>query len=247
MTSSQAVLLVLLGGLSGMGINFLADVLPGWPSVRGVHCPVCRQPLTWKEYAFGLRPCPYCGKRRWRPWAVLGGMALFTLLLAAYPGRMGFWPLWAFLLYTVFDSVVDIEHRILFPEVEILAGGMALFLGSWRRGWTLTLAGGLAGILAMGLLYLVGLWMGKRLARRGIGREDEPILGGGDVLVMGVVGFFLGWPAVLAALTAGILLAGGFSLVLVTLSLLVYRQWPHQVYLPYAPFLLLGAWWVLYL
>jgi len=240
-------LLALLGAGAGLVVNVLADQLPQDGLRARPRCPACGQVLSWTEYAGGLRPCPRCGTRRLRPWLVVLGLAALTPGLALYPGRLGFWPMWAFLLYSTFNIVVDVEHRLLFPAVEAAAGVGALAFGIWRRGWVLTTAGGLAGWLFMGLLYGLGLWMGRHLARRGIGLPDEPALGSGDVLLMGVLGLFLGWPAVAAALIAGMLLAGGFSLVLVLLSLFVRRQWPRNVYLPYAPFLILGAWWVLYL
>lgn len=240
-------LLVLLGAGAGLVINFLADQIPRGGLKARPQCPACGRSLSWKDYAFGLRKCPYCGTRRLRPWLVVLGLAALTPALAQYPGRLDFWPMWVFLLYSTFNTVVDVEHRFLFPAVEAVAGLGALVFGIGRRGWILTTAGGVAGGLLMGMFYVLGLWMGKRLARRGVGRPEEPPLGSGDVILMGVLGLFLGWPAVVAALMAGVFLAGGFSLLLVMFFLVTRRTWPQNLYLPYAPFLLLGAWWVLYL
>ena len=239
--------LALLGAGAGLVINYLADQLPHGGLRLRPQCPACGRSLAWKDYAFGLRKCPDCGARRLRPWLVILGLAALTPALAQYPGRLGFWPMWVFLLYSTFNIVVDVEHRLLFPAVEAVAGVAALAFGIGRRGWMLTAAGGVAGGLFMGMLYILGLWLGKRLARRGFGLPEEPPLGSGDVLLMGVLGFFLGWPAVVAALMAGVLLAGGFSLLLVVFFLAVRRAWPRNVYLPYAAFLILGTWWVLYL
>jgi len=46
---------------------------------------------------------------------VILGLAALTPALAQYPGRLGFWPMWVFLLYSTFNIVVDVEHRLLFP------------------------------------------------------------------------------------------------------------------------------------
>ncbi len=236
------------GALVGLGLNVLLDQLPlgtgprAWP-----RCPACRSPLTWSTYAAGLRPCPVCGRRRWRPWLLPLGLALASAALALTPHRMGFWPLWVFLVYTAFDVVLDLEHRVVFPDVELVAAVVALALGWWRRGWALTLWGGAAGLAWMGLMYLLGRWLSRRWEARGITAPGEPALGSGDVLVAVVLGLFVGWPAVLAALFAAVLLAGFFAIGVVAFHLVRGRGWPRQVYFPYVPFLFAGTWWVLFL
>lgn len=240
--------LAVRGGVAGLVLNVLLDQLLRDP--RPWHwprCPRCGHALTWWQYGLGLRPCPVCGLRRRRPWVLPLVLALATLLLARYPDKLGFWPLWIFLLYTVFNVTLDLEHRVLLPDVELIAALMALAFGWWRRGWLLTLLGGGAGVALMAGMYLAGVLLARRWVRQGLAEEGEPLLGSGDVFLAGVLGLFLGWPAILAALVVGIFLAGAFSLGLIAYSLVRYRQWPHRTYIPYAPFLLAGTWWVLYL
>jgi len=102
-----------------------------------------------------------------------------TVVLHFRPGPLGFWPTWVFWVYSVFEATLDIEHRILFPQVEILAGAAAALFGFGRHG----------------------------------------------------------------ILTMSTFTAGGFGF----LAMVVYRLRGRKapIYLPYAPFLLLGGWLLL--
>jgi leader peptidase (prepilin peptidase)/N-methyltransferase len=61
-------------------------------------------------------------------------------------------------------------------------------------------------------------------------------LAGGDVKLAGLIGLTVGFPRVLPALTVGIV-AGGLT---IGLLLLTRRVGPKE-YVPYGPFLVLGA------
>ena len=238
-----ALLLALAGALL---VNYLADRLfmekPKW----GPFCPRCGARLRWGEYALGLRPCPRCGWR-WRPWVVVLGMLLATWLLALQPLRIGFYPAWAFLVYSALNTVLDLEHRVLSPPVELVAAGLALVFGVLRRGWPATVLGLAVGVAVMGSMYLLGRALAPRFAQQGLAHPEEPILGLGDVLLAAVLGAFLGWPGVLGALVLGAVAGGLWAMGWVLWAWLRTRTWPRQAYMPYAPFLLLGAWAVLWM
>lgn len=240
----RVALLLALGTGAALVVNYLADRLyadqPRWEP----YCPQCGVTLSWHTYALGLRACPQCGGRRWRPWMVLAVMVVGTVLCAVHPPVIGFFAAWLFFVYSVFNTVLDVEHRVLSPPVEALAALLALVFGVVRRGWMHTLLGLAVAVFLTGLFYGLGRVVGPWLARRGMGVAEEPAFGFGDVLLSGVLGLFLGWPAVLGALVAGVLFGGVVALVfLVARGLGLSRS----EYLPYAPFLLLGAWWMLYL
>ena len=61
-------------------------------------------------------------------------------------------------------------------------------------------------------------------------------MGAGDVKLAGFIGLAVGFPAVLTALFAGIILGG-----VATLALLATRRVSRQGYIPYGPFLAAGA------
>jgi prepilin signal peptidase PulO-like enzyme (type II secretory pathway) len=73
-------------------------------------------------------------------------------------------------------------------------------------------------------------------------------LGGGDVYLGAVLGLMLGANFILSALVYGILLGGVVGLVLlVVLQLGSARKQPLMTFIPYGPFLIAGAFYVLFL
>lgn len=239
------VALFLLGAFTGCVLNMLLDGLGRGSWSRARVCPGCDAPRPWWLYACELRPCPACGHRAWRAWGMVLGLGVATALLGLWPGPLGFWPTWGFLVYAVFDTVLDLEHRIVLPEVELAVGILAAVFGVLRRGWWPTLMGGLAGTVVMGGFYLLGKVLQKPLARRGYGQAEEPPLGLGDVFVSAVLGLFFGWPAIMGVLFLAVFAAGGFGLLVLLWAWGGNKQ--GSVYLPYAPFLFFGGWLTLWL
>jgi prepilin signal peptidase PulO-like enzyme (type II secretory pathway) len=79
--------------------------------------------------------------------------------------------------------------------------------------------------------------------------DDEEALGGGDVYLAGVLGLMLGWPFILRALVIGVLLGGLVSIVLL-LSLILRRRYVSDAlmtFIPYGPYFIIGAFYLLYL
>ena len=79
--------------------------------------------------------------------------------------------------------------------------------------------------------------------------DDEEALGSGDVTMATILGLLLGWPLIWMGLLLGILLAGGFSLVLI-LFLVVSKKYQDQamnLFIPYVPFFIAAAIILLYL
>jgi leader peptidase (prepilin peptidase)/N-methyltransferase len=88
------------------------------------------------------------------------------------------------------------------------------------------------------------LWKAKRA---GEPPPEEPALGFGDVTLMGGLGLLLGWPGVWAGLTLAVLLGGAFSLLFLLYGLVRWRRLRLDAYIPYGPFLVLGALGVIWL
>jgi prepilin signal peptidase PulO-like enzyme (type II secretory pathway) len=122
-------------------------------------------------------------------------------------------------------SLVDFQTRRL-PNLLVLAVlGCAVLQALWLGKPTLSAtATGMAVALAVfGLIYLLG---------RGA-------LGLGDVKLEAALGALLGWPAMLAAIFAGVL-AGGLA----AAFLLLTRRAGRKDSIAYGPYLALGAWLV---
>jgi len=156
------------------------DNLPviSWLLLRA-RCRHCRGPIAWRYPAVELAVAALAAACLWwqgPTWAALHAFVLLALLLVI--------------------AVVDWEHMIIPHSLTItgMVAGLALapFAGPG-------LPAAILGLLAGGGVVLA-LSEGYRLLR------GQPGMGGGDVMLMGMVGAFLGpWPAA-AVLGAGALL-----------------------------------------
>jgi len=233
----------IIGLLVAFPVNYLADVLP-WEGGRigKAVCGRCGGALGWQEYLLWWKPCPHCGKVRWRHGVVLLALPVLSALLWLYPGKWGFWAMWALLVYATLVTVIDAEHRLILHEISAVGALLLGGLGIWRHGLVSTLLGGAAGGGIMLALFLLGNGYAYFKARRANEPPPtEPALGFGDVALSTNLGLLLGWPGIIAGLTLAILVAGGFSLLFVLYALLRWHRLRLDAYIPYGPFLLLGA------
>jgi leader peptidase (prepilin peptidase) / N-methyltransferase len=237
---------ILSGWLSGILVNYLADVLPVTRRFSQPICKHCDTEINWKDYFF-WRSCRHCQAHpSFRNILVqiifLFGSAYFWL----YPSdRVGFWVGMLLLIYFGVVVVIDIEHRLVLHPVSIAGSVICLFLGWNYHGFLRTISGGLLGFSAMFLLYLLGEQYIKWMARRKGQAIDEVALGFGDVILAGVLGLILGFPAIIVSLI-GAILAGGLTSLLYLLILVITKNYKPFQAIPYAPFLVLGAFILLF-
>lgn len=220
---------IAIGLLSGLVVNYLADVLP---IERRLARPAW-WPLTTEavgEYIHSPRK-----------FVVHVVLLLASIYIFQNPPS-DFSPyLLAFVLaYFALVAVIDIEHRLVLHPVSIFGALTLGAIGVMRHELLPTLLGGAAGFLLMLGLYLAGELIGRLFARLRKQAWQETALGFGDVNLAGVIGLLMGWPAVMPALFAGVLLAGVYSLVFVFVSL-VRGRYSMFASIPYAPFLCAGA------
>ena len=89
-------------------------------------------------------------------------------------------------------------------------------------------------------LYYLGVLFNIIMGRiRGYAIE-EVALGFGDVYVCAFIGFFNGWPTILATLLIAIFASGAFSLVYILVKVITRRYQSFSA-IPYAPFLVLAG------
>ncbi len=239
-------LMFLLGWFSGAAVNLLADTLPAtrrpWPPV----CPRCgRRQAPGSALgiaaAYGL-----CGHARsWRSRLLPPLGAALTVYLWARPPRPGFWAAWVLAAYFALVVVIDVEHRLILHPVSAAGALLGALLGVQRHGALSTLLGGAAGYALMLGLYALGGAFAAWAARRRGEPLDEVALGFGDVNLSGALGLLLGWPGVAAGLVLTILLGGLFSAGYV-LWMLARRRYQAFAAIPYGPFLVLAAAWLLF-
>ena len=236
------LLAAFLGLAAGLLVDYLSDVLPTrkWTRPACIHCGAVR---TWKEY-FLLSACQTCHKPRpWRTILTLGAGLIFSVLLWIYPPvSLGYWFSLVVITFLGLVAIIDIEHRLILHNVSLVGAVLGLIVGSVTHGFFRTLLGGVVGFVFMLIFYLVGVQYARYRARKqGLESADEEALGFGDVTISGVLGLLMGFAYVFYGLVTGILLAGVFSLLLIAGLLIAKKFKSGNVYIPYGPFLILGA------
>lgn len=251
----------LLGLLVGALVNLCADQLPRWRSLRRPpFCPYCstaRPPWAWISVVAYLifRPrCSHCGAPiSWRhPIVELGSAALFASLWFRYAGGEQSALLIPYTVYSVLFLlmlVIDLEHKLILNVVIFPAWLLALvgsLLHPTPHFWRLALLGGVLGFGLLYLVYLLGEVFVKVMGRIRGKPVNAVAFGFGDVRLGGFIGLVLGFPAVLDALFLAILLGGLGGITYWFVSAVIKHRYSLFTAIPYGPFLITGALFVMF-
>ncbi len=255
---------IALGMVAGYFINYVSDVLPHTRRFSQPVCLQCQTPFSWADY-LTLRACKQCGViRSLRTWLVLIAMpASFAYFWLDTPKSLGLPLSLLVLTYFAVIIVIDLEHRLILFPTSLFGAALGLVAGTYLywKGFGLSIAsaagssllGGVIGFAVMYLLYQFGALVARYRARKmqsdGQADDEEEALGGGDVYLAGVLGLMVGWRFILFALMYGVLIGGAVSLILI-LALLLQRRYASQslmTFIPYGPYLIAGAFYMLFL
>lgn len=225
-----SALFALLGLLTGGVINMLADELPtrqrpGRP--RCIQCQYRYGPPGWLALGrrmWGGGRCPDCGLRtRRRALLVEGTTAISFAILPFFveePANLLFGALYVAILILVI--VTDLEHRLILHAVTVPGTLLALVGSIFINGNSLLFA--LLGAVIGFVVFFAFFWLGKTLFGPGA-------LGFGDVTLSTMMGAMVGFPAIIFALTLGILLGGVLTFLFMLLGRLSLRS--HVAYGPF--------------
>ena len=227
----------LLGVVIGSFLNVCIYRIPAGESIvsPGSRCPHCGTPILWYQNI------PIFS------WLVLGGKcasckgsisirypmveALTGVLFALVFYRFGIqWATpvyWLFCAALVAITFIDLDHQII-PDVISLPGIPIGFLCSFALPW-ISWTDSLFGIL-LGGGSLFAVAAGYELLTKKEG------MGGGDIKLLGMMGAFLGWQAVLPVIFLSSLIGS-----LVGVPLMLIKKADGKLAIPFGPFLALGA------
>jgi leader peptidase (prepilin peptidase)/N-methyltransferase len=228
---------LLIGLLIGSFLNVVIHRLPRkeslmWP---GSHCPACRVALSPLDnvpllsYLFLRGHCRRCDvpiSARYPIVEAVNGLAYGLIVWYFGVG-------WQSVIYAALFSAllvvsyIDLDHQII-PDVITLPG---IGLGVLAAVTVLPI-GFLDSVLGLfvGGGVLLGLaWISPYL----FGKEG---MGGGDIKLLAMIGAFLGWKPVVLTMLIGAIVGALVGVTLITLKVLRRDQ-----YLPFGPFLALGA------
>ena len=182
-------------------------------------------------------------------------MTIAPVLLWIFPNpRLPFPLAFLLLVYLAVVLVIDLEHRLILHPVSLVGAVLGLGIGIRLNsyGTTLTtgivnsLLGGAFGFGVMLVFYFIGEAYVRYMSKKRGLSSDEVALGFGDVNLSGILGLLLGWPAIIVGLFFAILAGGLVSLVIV-IRMLISKNYKAFTAIPYAPFLILGALFLIYL
>lgn len=227
----------LFGAVVGSFLNVCIHRLPRHESVvwPASHCPSCASPIAAYDNIPILSYLLLRGRCR----------ACRALIFAQYPivelvNGVGYGViLWQFglgwssaayaLLFSALlvVSAIDLSHQII-PD-RITLPGIVLGLLCASTILPVGLLDSVLGVLVGGGLLWALAWASPYL----FGKEG---MGGGDIKLLAMIGAFLGWKPVLLTVMVGALVGSVIGLGLITLKVIRRDQ-----YLPFGPFLALGA------
>jgi leader peptidase (prepilin peptidase)/N-methyltransferase len=241
------IISVILGWIAGWLVNYLADVLPFTRRLSQPACPECNVPFTWKDYLL-FQPCKNGHPRKIRFWivqAIILAASLYTSMKP--PAKIGYFLGLILIVYFGIVFVIDLEHRLILHPTSIFGALLGLIVGSVAHGISPTLLGGLGGLAIMLAFYYFGVLFSRIRAKRmkTLGQEpdDEEALGAGDVILVTILGFIVGWPLIWLCIIYSILLGGLVSLLLI-LWLFISRRYSNNAlmtFLPYGPYFIITA------
>jgi leader peptidase (prepilin peptidase) / N-methyltransferase len=226
-----------LGLLIGSFLNVVIHRLPRkesllWP---GSHCPTCGEAIGSLDnipllsYLFLKGCCRSCGIHitgRYPIVEAVNGLAYG--LIVWYFGLE-----WQSVMYAILFSAllvvsyIDLDHQII-PDVITLPG-MGLGVLAAVTVLPIGLLDSMLGLLLGGGVLFALAWISPYL----FGKEG---MGGGDIKLLAMIGAFLGWKPVLLTMLIAAIIGS-----IVGVTLIACKVLRRDQYLPFGPFLALGA------
>jgi len=247
------IIVTLLGLIFGSFLNVCIVRVPRRESVvsPGSHCPSCSAPVRWHDnipvlsYILLRGRCRNCGERisMLYPTVEILTALVFLLGFARYGPTPEFVKNVVFTMLMIVLIFTDLRERRIPHRITVPAIALGIALSFWLPvddrpvGWLLSrcgvfpspvllsLTGSLVGALIGGGLFFV---VGEVFYRL---RHKEG-LGFGDVMLMLVVGTFLGPPLTLMTILLGSLLGSLIAIPLAAVSSKFRNyQWPYGTFL----------------
>ena len=240
-----AIVIFVFGLVVGSFLNVCIHRLPRNESVVSPpsHCPKCKKRLAWYDniplfsYVALRGKCRHCSQKISPCYSIVEFLTalIFVLLYVKFGLSV------TLLIFMVLSAVlivatfIDFEHYVI-PDILTLPGiGLGLLLSflypsllhtfSRWEGLLNSVLGAFWGFVSLLVIGLLGTWVFKKEA-----------MGGGDLKLLAMIGAFLGWRQVFLIIFISSLVGSIVGLTLVSLNLKKRLE-----YIPYGPYLALGA------
>ncbi len=227
-------MIFILGLMIGSFLNVCIYRIPQGMSVAypGSHCPVCQHGLG----ALDLIPvlsylglggkCRYC-KTKYSIRYSLVELLTGALFLMTYWQNDNIYDLVKYLIltcYLVVVAFIDLDHMEIYDKVNglaAIAGVAFLFRGDVMDNFVSYGLGALIGLAIIGLIILV----------------THGAMGSGDMILLGVVGLYIGYEYIFLCFVLSTIIAS-----LISLGLIAFKVKNRKDYIPFGPFIAIAAW-----
>ena len=229
------ILMFVFGTIFGSFYNVVGDRLPDGKSIvkPGSHCPKCKHMLKPLElipilsYLFQGGKCKNCKCHIpiIHPIFEFCCGLLFAITYKIYGFNIDFYIAIIFISALLIIIVSDINYYIIPDEILIIALIAISILLLVSKGLTIFLSSLFNGMIAFIIMFLIKL-MGDYMFKK-------ESMGGGDIKLLFLFGFVLGWEMALLTIFLGSLVGLPISLII------LYKEKTNII--PFGPFLSIGA------
>lgn len=238
------VLIAIYGLLIGSFLNVVIYRVPrneniAWP---GSHCTSCGHGLSWYDnipvfsYLFLSGECRYCGEKISVQYPLVeaaNAIIYIVLYIFFYQVRLDFLFLSLISSALIAITVIDLKEQIIPDSLVISVLVLSILhktLLYFFEGIPFPIKDSLLGLVIAGGLFLLIV-----LVSRGG-------MGGGDVTLIGALGFVLGLRGILLVIFLSFLLGS-----LISVFLLATKIKSRKDPIPFGPFIVLGFWITLFI
>lgn len=234
----MSIIVFITGLLIGSFLNVCIYRIPLKESIAypPSHCPHCKTGLKPIDlipvlsFLFRNGKCRYCNKKislQYPLVELLSGI-VYVFLFAEFGLTMLFLKYAVLCSLLIVISFIDFKYHIIPDELIIfgMAAGVLSVALYWDIGYAIN---GILGLLLGGGIFLL------------IAVVTNGAMGGGDIKLMGILGFWFGWKLVLLLSILAFIISAAVSLVLLVLKIKRRKD-----YIPFGPFIAVASFIVLY-
>jgi leader peptidase (prepilin peptidase)/N-methyltransferase len=229
------LIIFILGAIIGSFLNMLIWRLPRDESIifPRSHCPSCNKILGVVDlipllsYIFLGGKCRHCKvKIPIRYFLVeLITSSLFILIYLYFGLSIKTFFYLIFISMLIAITFIDFEHYLIFDVISVPGIILGLIFNIFEKNIVTSLIGAFLGGIIIYLIITIGGWIMKK-----------EVMGEGDIKLAAMIGAFLGWQNLLAALFLSF-----FSGAIVGLALIALDIKKRTDYIPFGPYLALGG------
>ena len=232
----------LLGTIVGSFTNVLIWRIPRGESIvfPGSHCPKCGAKIKFYDnipilsYIILGGKCRNCSSKISIKYPLIesfvGIAYLLTYLL--YPAAPFIETIQMILIIPIFLAIscIDIEHWVIPDELTISVAVVGIAASFIIGGWKMFVSSLIGAAIGAFIFWIISV-LGKRAFRK-------EAMGGGDILLIGAVGFLVGWKNILLVIFISALLGaiGGIIAVLIRKAI-SHKDTKTDSAIPFGPFI----------